>query len=117
MPLAAALRDALADVDLARERLPALQQILPELALGAPKPSVDEIEVLEALVALLAEHAPVVLLLDDLHVRRPSNARGARLPAPTRGSPRSDRHDRPAHGRIAADHRRTASTPDPRRPS
>ena len=27
----------------------------------------DEIEVLEALVSLLAEHAPVVLLLDDLH--------------------------------------------------
>lgn len=68
VPLAAALREALADVDLDAERLPALRQILPELGLGAQKPSVDEIEALEALVALLAEHAPVVLLLDDLHL-------------------------------------------------
>ncbi len=68
VPLAGALREALAGIDLDAERLPALQQILPELALGAPKPAVDEIEVLEALVAVLAEHAPVVLLLDDLHL-------------------------------------------------
>jgi DNA-binding SARP family transcriptional activator len=68
VPLAAALRDALAGGDLDVERLPALQQILPELALGGPKPAVDEIEVLEALVALLAERAPVVLLFDDLHL-------------------------------------------------
>ena len=31
----------------------------------------DEIEVLEALVALLVEHSPVVLLLDDLHLADP----------------------------------------------
>ena len=68
VPLAAALREALGDVDLDAELLPALPQILPELALGAQKPSFDEIEVLEALVALLAEHAPVVLLIDDLHL-------------------------------------------------
>ena len=68
VPLAAALREALAGIDLDAEPLPALQQILPELAVNAPKPAVDEIEVLEALVALLAEHAPVVLLLDDLHL-------------------------------------------------
>jgi DNA-binding SARP family transcriptional activator len=68
VPLAAALRAALAGVDLDGDRLPALQQVLPELALGAPKPTADEIEVLEALVALLAEHAPVVLLVDDLHL-------------------------------------------------
>ncbi len=68
VPLAAALREALEDVDLDAERLPALQQILPELALGTQKPAADEIEVLEALVALLAEHAPIVLLLDDLHL-------------------------------------------------
>ena len=68
VPLAAALREALADIDLEAEGVPALQQILPELALGAPKPAVDEIEVLEVLVALLTEHAPVVLLLDDLHL-------------------------------------------------
>jgi DNA-binding SARP family transcriptional activator len=68
VPLAAALREALADVDLNAEPLPALQQVLPELALDAPKPSVDEIEVLEAVVALLAGHSPIVLLLDDLHL-------------------------------------------------
>lgn len=67
VPLAAALREALAGVELADEALPALRQILPELALGAPKPAFDEIEVLEALVALIAEHGPVVLLFDDLH--------------------------------------------------
>jgi DNA-binding SARP family transcriptional activator len=68
VPLAAALREALADIDLDTGRLPALQRILPELALDAPKPTVDEIEVLEALVALLGGHGPVVLLLDDLHL-------------------------------------------------
>ena len=68
VPLAAALREALAGIDLDAERLPALQQILPELALAAPKQAFDEIEVLEALVALLREQSPVVLLLDDLHL-------------------------------------------------
>lgn len=67
VPLATALREALAGVEPDTERLPALSQILPELALGTPKRDFDEIEVLEALVSLLAEHAPVVLLLDDLH--------------------------------------------------
>ena len=67
VPLAAALREAFPDVDLDADHQPALQQVLPELALGAQKATADEIEVLEALVALLAEHAPVVLLLDDLH--------------------------------------------------
>ena len=67
VPLATALREALLGVELDTGQLPALGQILPELALGAPKSDFDEIEVLEALVALLAEHAPVVLLLDELH--------------------------------------------------
>lgn len=67
VPLATALREALAGIELDIEGLPALRQILPELALATPKPDVDEIDVLEALVSLLAEHAPVVLLLDDLH--------------------------------------------------
>jgi len=67
VPLATALREALAGVELDVEGLPALRQILPELALATPKPNADEIDVLEALVSLLAEHAPVVLLLDDLH--------------------------------------------------
>jgi len=67
VPFAAALREALADVELEPARLPALGQILPELALGTPKAAFEEIEVLEALVALVAEHAPVVLFLDDVH--------------------------------------------------
>ena len=68
VPLAAALREALAGLDFDSGRLAALQQILPELTLDAPKRTVDEIEVLEALVALLAGHSPVVLLIDDLHL-------------------------------------------------
>jgi DNA-binding SARP family transcriptional activator len=68
VPLAAALRETLADVSLDAERLPALQQILPELALDAPRRTVDEIEVLETLVTLLGGHSPIVLLLDDLHL-------------------------------------------------
>jgi DNA-binding SARP family transcriptional activator len=66
VPLATALRDALADVEVDLERLPALGGIFPELALGGPKSQFDEVEVLEALVALVADHAPLVLLLDDL---------------------------------------------------
>jgi DNA-binding SARP family transcriptional activator len=71
VPLATALREALADVELDTERLPALSQILPELGLGAPRSEVEEIEVLEALVALVAKHGPIVLLLDDLHCADP----------------------------------------------
>jgi DNA-binding SARP family transcriptional activator len=68
VPLAAAVREALAGVEVDCSRLPALQHVLPELALDAPKASFDEVEVLEALIALLIEHEPVVLLLDDLHL-------------------------------------------------
>jgi hypothetical protein len=41
---------------------------MPELSLGAPRPGFDEVEVLEAVAALLAKHAPLVLLIDDLHL-------------------------------------------------
>jgi DNA-binding SARP family transcriptional activator len=71
VPLATALREALADVELDANRLPPLRQILPELALGTPRSEVEEIEVLEALVALVAEQGPIVLLLDDLHCADP----------------------------------------------
>ena len=71
VPLATALREALADVELGANRLPPLRQILPELALGTPRSEVEEIEVLEALVALVGEHGPMVLLLDDLHCADP----------------------------------------------
>ena len=47
--------------------LPALAQILPELSLDAPARGFEEVEVLEALVAVVADHGPIVLLLDDLH--------------------------------------------------
>jgi DNA-binding SARP family transcriptional activator len=67
VPLAAALRDALDVGELESERLPALTQVLPELALEAPGRIFDDVEVLEALVALLAQNAPLVLLLDDVH--------------------------------------------------
>ncbi|HEU0303934.1 MAG TPA: BTAD domain-containing putative transcriptional regulator [Gaiellaceae bacterium] len=66
VPLATALRDALAGVDLDRRRLGALGQILPELTLGDPRQGVEEVEVLEALVAVVADHAPLALLIDDL---------------------------------------------------
>jgi DNA-binding SARP family transcriptional activator len=66
VPLATALRDALADAELDAERLPPLRAVLPELVLDTPKPEFAEVEVLEALVALIGEHAPLVLLIDDL---------------------------------------------------
>jgi DNA-binding SARP family transcriptional activator len=66
VPLATALREALADADVDRRQLPALRSILPELALDAPKPAFEEVEVLEALVALVDDQAPLVLLIDDL---------------------------------------------------
>jgi predicted ATPase len=71
VPLAAALRSALSDVELDAERLPALAQILPELALRTPH-QFAEVDALEALVALVAEHAPLVLVIDDLHSADPS---------------------------------------------
>jgi len=66
VPLAAALREALVGVVLG-PCPPALAGILPELSLDAPRPDFDEVEVLEALAALVARHAPLVLLIDDLH--------------------------------------------------
>jgi DNA-binding SARP family transcriptional activator len=65
VPLATALREALTDVELDVERRPALGQILPELALGEPD-GFPELEALEALAELVAAHAPLALLLDDL---------------------------------------------------
>jgi len=67
VPLATALRDALAGVEIGK-CLPALTRILPELSLDAPRQDFDDIEVLEALAALVAKHAPLVLVIDDLHL-------------------------------------------------
>jgi DNA-binding SARP family transcriptional activator len=66
VPLATALRQALFDRQLDPQRLPALCALLPELGLNAPQRRFEEVEVLEALVAVLADHAPLVLMLDDL---------------------------------------------------
>src|SRR5262249_28919837 len=59
-PLASALRDAMGDVDLDGQRLPGLRR--------EPSPNgTSEVDALEALVALIAEHAPLALFVDDLH--------------------------------------------------
>lgn len=114
VPLASAVREALADAEIHPESLPPLQHIFPEFALGTRSPSFNEIDVLEALVALLAEHGPVVLLIDNLHCADARTLaalgylrqRARRLPGaivttarPTGGSP-----GRPPH-RLEADTR------------
>jgi DNA-binding SARP family transcriptional activator/CheY-like chemotaxis protein len=66
VPLATTLRDALTGVEL-KDRPPALRQILPELTLAEPMQAFAEVDALEALVELIAEHAPLALLIDDLH--------------------------------------------------
>ncbi|HSC90201.1 MAG TPA: BTAD domain-containing putative transcriptional regulator [Gaiellaceae bacterium] len=65
VPLAETLRDAGLELD--GERLPALGRILPELVLAGPTREYAEVEALEALVEVLSEQAPVVLVFDDLH--------------------------------------------------
>ena len=71
VPLATALRSALSDIELDADRLPALARILPELALRKQH-QYAEVDALEALVALVVEHAPLVLVIDDLHSADPS---------------------------------------------
>jgi DNA-binding SARP family transcriptional activator len=71
VPLAGALRSALSDVELDADRLPALARILPELAVRQPH-QYAEVDALEALVAVVVEHAPLVLVIDDLHSADPS---------------------------------------------
>jgi DNA-binding SARP family transcriptional activator len=66
VPLAAALREALAGIELDGRRHAALSRILPELGLDEGASGFAEVDALEALVDLIAEHAPVVLLLDDV---------------------------------------------------
>lgn len=66
VPLAAALRSALARAELDKQRLSALRKILPELRVDEPAEDVAEVDALEALVELVAEQAPLALFLDDL---------------------------------------------------
>lgn len=64
VPLAAALRDAGIEPD--PTRCPALGRVLPEFTVVADARDFEEVAGLEALVALMADHAPMVLMLDDL---------------------------------------------------
>ena len=64
VPLAAALRDAGIEAD--GDRMPALGRVFPELALGRSDRH-SEVEALEALVQVISEHAPIALLIDDVH--------------------------------------------------
>ncbi|MGE5274104.1 MAG: BTAD domain-containing putative transcriptional regulator [Verrucomicrobiota bacterium] len=66
VPIAAGLRQAFDGVELDVQRVPALGQILPELAPDLPGRRFDEVEILEALVSVVAEDGPIVLVLDDL---------------------------------------------------
>lgn len=63
VPLAALLRDAIAAPELRARHRGALRGIVPEL----PAAEFSEIDVLEALVDVLGEHAPLVLFIDDIH--------------------------------------------------
>jgi len=72
VPLAASLRDALRDTEFDLHRLQALGQILPELTLGDQRRDYAELEALEALVALIEEHGPLMLLIDDLQWAEPA---------------------------------------------
>jgi DNA-binding SARP family transcriptional activator len=71
VPLAAAVRDALRGVADPRAR-PALRHILPESGLSEPDCSYPEIDALEALIGLAQAHAPLLLILDDLHWADPA---------------------------------------------
>ncbi|HEX9529053.1 MAG TPA: AAA family ATPase, partial [Streptosporangiaceae bacterium] len=89
VPLAAALRDALTRAELTGQHRAALRKIVPELTPPDPPAEFAEIDVLEALVGVLAEHAPLVLFLDDLQWADPATVtalsylqrRGAVIPA------------------------------------
>ncbi|HEY2436964.1 MAG TPA: AAA family ATPase, partial [Solirubrobacteraceae bacterium] len=72
VPLAAALRGVLDGLDLDTSQIPALGGILPELALRERPTAFTEIDVLEAIVELIRRSAPLVLILDDLHLADPS---------------------------------------------
>ena len=89
VPLAAALRDALTRAELTAQHWAALRKIVPELKPPDTPAEFAEIDVLEALVGVLADHAPLVLFLDDLQWADPATItalsylqrRGAAIPA------------------------------------
>jgi DNA-binding SARP family transcriptional activator len=65
VPLAAAVREALTRAELDECRRPALGQVLPEVA-RRQSHEYGELDALEALAELIAEHSPLALLIDDL---------------------------------------------------
>jgi DNA-binding SARP family transcriptional activator len=68
VPLAAAIRGVFGELDLNPGQLPALRGLLPELGLGDQPAALGEVDVLEALVEVIRRSAPLVLILDDLHL-------------------------------------------------
>lgn len=68
VPLAAALRGVLDGLDLDVRGLPALAGVLPELAPRDRPAAFGEIDALEATVEVIQQAAPLVLILDDLHL-------------------------------------------------
>ena len=71
VPLAIALRDAFADLSDDLDRLPALRSIMPELQLANPS-SEPRVSALESVVELIRRHAPLALVIDDMHWSDPA---------------------------------------------
>jgi hypothetical protein len=72
VPLASALREALDGPAIADAGLPALAAVFPELGPGQAGSPPPEAVALESVVGLWRSHAPLVLLLDDLHWADPA---------------------------------------------
>ncbi|MBV8987688.1 MAG: AAA family ATPase, partial [Solirubrobacterales bacterium] len=68
VPVAAALRGVLEQLELDPHQLPALRGLLPELALAERSAEFAEVDVLEAIVQVVRRSAPLVLILDNLHL-------------------------------------------------
>jgi DNA-binding SARP family transcriptional activator len=116
VPLASALREALGSSAIADASLPALAAVFPELGPGPPVSPQSETAALESVVELWRAHAPLVLLIDDLHWSDPAtlaalaylHRRAASIPGAVIVTMRAeetltnqDLHRLPASARIA----------------
>ena len=72
VPLASALREAIGAPAIADAGLPALAAVFPELGPGPAGSLPSAAAALESVVGLWRSHAPLVLLLDDLHWADPA---------------------------------------------